>query len=383
MLKFDAPVPLLSQVLINECRVQGDPGAAEEALERLYRLEAQGDVQGARETLKSAVEALSGGENTVLYDDAGLPSVMVRVDARRYGEPDGAASPAFTMKGRAVDAVWVSKYLNSAAGDGVTSLPLGRPLRVSTFDEAAALCRRKGAGWMPMPFAVRMAVARRCARAGVMPGGDSDNGRDWGDRAARGIAVGDGTVLAGSGPLSWSHNGRGDGLWDLCGNLNEWDAGFRLLDGEIQLMDLGDLPDRDLGPDSPCWRALDARGRLVAPGGADTLRYDVSDGGIRLTTGPVAPGIGNCAFTDIQVAPGLDVPEAALALALCPRGDEPRAQGWRWVSTRGEVLPLCGGAYRVVDHAGVFFVGATKPRGEAYPLAGVRSAWVDPGKDGT
>lgn len=112
MLKIDAPVPRLSQVLINECRVQGDPAAADAALERLYQLEAQGDEAGARAALKAAVEALSGGENTVLYDDAGLPSVMVRIDARRYGGP---ASPAFTARGRAVDVVWVSKYLAAAA----------------------------------------------------------------------------------------------------------------------------------------------------------------------------------------------------------------------------------------------------------------------------
>ena len=56
-----------------------------------------------------------------------------------------------------------------------------------------------------------------------------------------------------------------------------------------------------------------------------------------------------------------------------PQGDY---DGWRWISTKGERLPLCGGAHRVLDHAGVFFIGLTYPRTMDYELAGFRSACI-------
>ena len=41
-------------------------------------------------------------------------------------------------------------------------------------------------------------------------------------------------------------------------------------------------------------------------------------------------------------------------------------------------MPLSGGAYKAIDHAGVFFTGITKPREERYQLAGMRLTYVDP-----
>ena len=46
--------------------------------------------------------------------------------------------------------------------------------------------------------------------------------------------------------------------------------------------------------------------------------------------------------------------------------------GWRWIYTDGETIPLCGGAYRADDHAGVFFAGMTYPRTKNYELTGFR-----------
>lgn len=372
-----AQMPLLSQIWINELSVSGRPGFDARVADELDRLQSRQADDAAQQALKEAVEALSDGANTVIYDDAGLPAVMVRVNA----ECAGAALPLLSVGGRPVREIWVSKYLNARLSEGAASLPMMPPLRVADFGEALRLCRAKGRGWTLMPFALRMGIARGCLRAGHLPGGNTDNGREWGNPNAWGIAVGNGTVLTGSGPASWSHDGGASGIWDLCGNLNEWDGGLRLLDGEIQLMTLEDLlnPGEDCGHDAQSWRALDSQGRLVAPGTAGTLRYEVDSGGIRLTNHPADGGIGNCAFDDIETEPGLRVPEIACAMGLCPEPGAGRgATGWRWVNTQGEALPLSGGAYRVVDHAGVFFVGITKARVVDYPLAGVRSVWVDP-----
>ena len=55
--------------------------------------------------------------------------------------------------------------------------------------------------------------------------------------------------------------------------------------------------------------------------------------------------------------------------------------GWRWITTYGEATPLCGGANRADDHAGVFFVGATYPRTKNYNLTGFRLIYID--REGT
>lgn len=66
------------------------------------------------------------------------------------------------------------------------------------------------------------------------PKGNNDYGKDIGDTRAieyegltDPVLAGDAThekrrCLTGSGPLSWSLNGRADGVWDLNGNVHEW-----------------------------------------------------------------------------------------------------------------------------------------------------------------
>ncbi|MBQ6722340.1 MAG: hypothetical protein IJQ88_09260, partial [Clostridia bacterium] len=70
-----------SQILINECRVSGCPEKVSDELEELCGLEDNGKTEQAGSVLKKAVEKLSGGTNTVLFDAGGLPSVMVIVPA--------------------------------------------------------------------------------------------------------------------------------------------------------------------------------------------------------------------------------------------------------------------------------------------------------------
>lgn len=56
----------------------------------------------------------------------------------------------------------------------------------------------------------------------------------------------------------------------------------------------------------------------------------------------------------------------------------PEEAGWRWISTEGEALPLSGGAFRIMNHSGIFFLGITKPRDVDYELSGVRTIYVAP-----
>lgn len=377
---------MLHEILLNECRVLDEPQAMKETVEKLKHCEANGADDEARGLLRAAVEELSHGENTVLYDEAGIPSVMVRIPAMRCSElledcADGGFHPAFLAGNRVIREVWVSKYLNCVVNGRAASLPFCCPQRVRSFDEAQALCRAKGANWLPMPFQLRMAIALWCRRQGVQPTGNNDHGHDFLHPEEQGLLSGDGVSLTGSGPPKWSHNGRREGIWDLNGNLNEWDAGFRLMNGEIQLIGMQDLlmPDGDFSSESSLWRSMGAQGELLPVGADNALYYAVPGGGIQLSRGAGQGGIGNCAFQDIGIESGLEISDIVRLWGLFPPGCGNRgASGWRWVNTEGEVMPLCGGAYGALDHAGVFFAGVTKPRKDDYTLAGVRCVYVDP-----
>ena len=63
-----------------------------------------------------ALEAATGGKNTLILDDAGLPSVMVRIPMFLRsdvlpGEADEPCS-AFIVGGRVLDCIYISKYSN-------------------------------------------------------------------------------------------------------------------------------------------------------------------------------------------------------------------------------------------------------------------------------
>ncbi len=374
----------LRTFLAREYAVREHRGEKTEALnEAAEQLEQPGRDTDAftREQLKQAVEALSGNRNTVVYDDFGLPSVMVRVPLLRgkdlLANGGDAPHPAFS----GIDGeILVGKYQCSLLEGHACSLPLGVPISAVSLDEAEQYCKRKGAGWGLTSFALRMAIALWCRRQGFLPHGNNCGGQDYYFPQEKGIPTGNGPVLCGSGPASWAHDGTPNGLYDLNGNLNEWDAGFRLMNGEIQMAPTAALlaPDADMGLESPLWKAMDETGAFVAPGTSGTLKYDAPEGHIRLAHSVRSPGVGNCAFCQIEAETGLEPPMAARLLGLYPEENrEGYGLGWRWISTYGETAPLCGGGYRADDHAGVFFVGATYPRTKNYDLTGFRAIYLD------
>ena len=375
----------LQALLANEYAVREHRGEKAEALQEAAALFTQGTPETAGDQLKQAIEALSDHKNTIVYDDSGLPSVMVRIPRMTENDLLGNGSAALCPGFCGVDGeVLVGKYQSSLADGIACSLPMVQPVSGVSYDEALHACRPKGAGWHMTPFALRMAIALWCRKQGFLPHGNNYGGQDYFFPQEKGELAENGQTLCGSGPLTWSHDGTPNGIYDLNGNLNEWDSGFRLMNGEIQLIPMEALllKDADMGMESPLWRALDANGESVAPGTPGTLKYDAPDGHIRLSREVRSPGIGNCAFRDIQAEPGLEPPVTARLLGLYPDGDrEGYGLGWRWITTYGEATPLCGGANRADDHAGVFFVGATYPRTKNYNLTGFRLIYID--REGT
>ena len=373
-----------SQILINEARVSGCPGAVNEELEALRGLEAEGKAEQAGAMLKSAVEKLSGGTDTVLFDAGGLPSVMVIVPAITGADmPEGirlqGVHPAFRLGKKTLRRIYVSKYLNCLADGRAVSLPMSDPAGIPCFDEAVKSVKGKGAGWMPMPVTLRAALSLQCLKKGREVTGNTDRGRDYYRPEETGIRTQSGSVLTGSGPADWTHTGRPDGIWDLVGNLNEWDSGFRLADGQIQLMDTEAMmdPGCDYGRDSALWYALDPEGRRARPDAPETLHFAGGDGWVRLTDRKPEAATGNCAFSQVGTEPGLRAPEILKLAGLLPPAEGLSERlGWRWIRTEGETMPLSGGAFLITYHSGLFFMGVTKPRDADYRLSGVRSIYI-------
>lgn len=342
------------------------------------------DEKTAREILKKTVETLSGGVNTVLFDNTGYPSVMVRIPMMRKcdlidGCTDPSPHPAFVNNGKTLACIYVSKYLNSLCDGIAVSLPMKCPEKIHYYDEALQKAREKGSGWNLMPYQLYTAIALFCRRVGRYPSGGNNRGHDYVHPEQKGVITSEGMVLTGSGPACWTHTGGPGGVWDLNGNLNEWVSGYRLLNGQVQMIPADVLYGAcSCASDSSSWKALDTEGCYVNPDNAKTLSFDAPERGVRLTTQVKAPGHGGCAFSDVTVDEGIQENDLLHLLGLCPQAARPveGIEGWRRIDTTGETVPLCGGAFRVEDHGGVFFMG-TKPREADYHLAGMRCVFID------
>ncbi len=356
------------------------------ASKSMKRLEsAKKDCQDFYDDFKKAAEYLSDGTNTVILDDLGMPSIMVKIDKMKTSELINTQSdethPAFLARGRELDRVYVSKYQNIVRNGRAYSLPMQNPAAYMTLEESISCCTNKGMGWGVTPFSVRAAIALWTKKNGTIPNGNNSAGCDYFSKDEQGVLTQEGRVLTGSGPVSWTHNGKSDGIYDMNGNLNEWDAGLRLVDGEIQIIPGLDsmLCDKDDVFGDSMWRAVMPDGSLVATGTKGTLRYGGRNGRIILTDAKTeADEKHNCAFEDMRSDKGLRVPEIIKALMLFPETQmHEYGTGWRWVGTKGECYPLCGGASAAIDHAGIFFVGMTYTKEHKYLHSGFRSAYID------
>lgn len=309
--------------------------------------------------IKFTIEALSGGKNTVLFDDTGMPSIMVPINKFKCSDVIAGGSnnihPAFSVGGVEKDVIYVSKFQNVVVNNRAYSLAGKDPKSNINFDTALTNCRNKGNGWCLTPYALWSAIALWCRKNGTMPRGNNKYGQDnsypleMGTPAAKDTSGKTTRCLTGSGPNTWSHNWMPDGIFDLNGNVSEWCAGMRSDNGEIQIIPYSNIFDSEVsnGKDSTAWKAIKADGSLVAPGTEGTLKWDYN-GKIKLTNGEVTfnsdTGMGS-AFQSMDLESGLTVPELAKALLLYP--DEPGGDyggDAHYINTVGERLPVCGGS---------------------------------------
>jgi len=373
-------------------------------------------ARGRYESSRFALEAASGGKNTLLFDDLGRPSVMVRIPMFLWsdvleGAPEEPCS-AFVAGGKVLDSIWISKYLNVIEYGRAYSLPGRDPAHTLSIDEARAACAAKGPGWHLLTNAEWCALMHWSVKNGTVPRGNAAFGanpdRSWErgtlaiQKRGRGMEE-EMRTLTGSGPDSWNHDGGPWGIADLAGNIWDWVAGFRTVDGELQF-----IPDNDSalnvdeGPESSCWRAMLPDGTMTVPGTPGTLKYDGGapgtdspedigvPGGYRLNTEMV-----NCNYTgheieiahraygwsffaDLAPADGVTVPPIAGYLGAVPVPGGYRDKSVFFLRNYGERVAARGGSWFDGAYGGIWELYLRETREFIYPDIGFRAAWIEP-----
>ena len=357
--------------------------------------------------LEVAVQLLGGNTNKVIYDDVGMPSIMVRFDKGTIADVITGGTenthPAFLVDGAEKAAFWYSKYQNIRikCADGLYraySLPLQDPTTGINFDTARGYCENKGNGWHIATNAEWAWIALQCKMNGFMPRGSNNYGKDYSRPDEKGIVtytyidketLYNGRVATGSGPKSWAHNNDASGVWDLNGNVVEWIGGYRTVDQEIQIIPYNNAANK-LNPQtvgSTLWKAIMPDGSLVDPGTAGTLKWDFSNANptdysaFRLNTSVVntsdVANYGSLRFKSLVTADGVTAPEILKALALFPADNGNHGDDYIYMGKKGERFASRGGRWGSRSDGGVFCLLGFSARPNTVHSIGFRSAFVE------
>ena len=261
----------------------------------------------------------------------------------------------------------------------------------------------KGKGWHEVTNAEWAAIALWCHKHGCEPYGNNNYGKDSRETEYVGIpapGVQDSgktaRILTGTGPVTYSHNGKMSGVFDMNGNVWEWVLGLRLVKGELQVILDNNSADNTVSyaASGSAWKAIKASdGSLITPDG-----NGITEGSIKLnvvsgkavwdTTIADQKDEGRgCSFKDITAGSG--VSDAAklllMSLALMPDtaltgdGIDATYGGDYFYFNNGaeERCPLRGGGWSSGGYAGVFYLYLDSPRSYSNWYFGGRCAFVE------
>lgn len=335
-----------------------------------------------------------GGNNKVILDDVGKPSIMVGVHKMKFSDIIAGGTqetlPWWIIDGEEKDVIWVSKYINCVVNDRAYSLPMKDPHCYVDFDQALQYCRKKGAGWHLNQNGVFAALMLWAEKNGTIPRGNTNYDASYEKAWERGVNTymyntTGGRTATGSGPVTWNHDHSAAGIADLCGNCWEWVAGMRLVDGEIQIIPYGHAmkPDCSMGSDSTEWKAIMPNGTLVEPGTAGTLKIDrtsASDATLRIntsvTTRTTDSNDTNGVFKTTAAVSGVTIPKILIAAGLFPETGM-TSPGRYWARNNGERLPFRGSSFRDSSGGGVAALYLYYPRSRSYSNVAFRSAYYE------
>lgn len=332
--------------------------------------------------LEAAVQLLGGDTNKVIYDDVGLPSIMVYFPKKVINEvykglTATSACPAFIVNGNEIDGFYVSKYQNIVINTRAYSLPLQKPKSALTYDEALTYCNNKGNGWHLYTNAERAYIAELCNLNGYNPGGNIYYGINQNKKYETGVKSDENLVFTGSGPKAWAHNNDVSGVWDLVGNVAELITGIRLLNYEIQIIADNDAADnnKSLAENSLLWKCIGSSG-LVEQGTKDTLKYDYIDNKITI----VKEGTGSfekyvtAAYSDIVNT----ISNSVLSLLGIAPLNNVDYKGRILIDNKiTELLPAICGGYNSTTMAGISGIYYNNRRNTRSNNVGFRACYVE------
>ena len=347
--------------------------------------------------------------NAMLYDDKEMPSVMVYIPSFRIcdvlSSEDTSVLPAFRRNGVEIPGFWIGKFQSIHQDGRAYSLPGQDPANSANLDTFVNYARAKGEGWHEVTNAEWAAIALWCHKNGSEPKGNNNYGKDTTETLFRAIPTSvdssqggkTGRVATGTGPVTWSHDGTVEGIWDLNGNVLEWVTGLRLVNGEVQIIKDNDAADNtcDLSATSTAWKAIKASdGTLVTPNGSGTtegtVKLDyVSNKWKYVTTITSSEDSSRmCLFKDITCDEGIGEAAQLLlqTLALLPdteltgTGIDATYGGDGFWANNGtaERCASRGGLWSNGGDAGVFGVLLSYPRSDVGAGRGGRSAFTEP-----
>lgn len=271
-------------------------------------------------------------ENVVLFDNAGLPSVMVKF-TQETGKP---LDPVFKVCGRRAKAIYISKYENTLVKGVPCSIPYAKAANSIDFDTASGLCRSKGPGWHLMTNAEWEYLHNESMEGGTLPHGNTYRGSYYFDESESGEKYDYGHTLTGSGPVTWTHTHTPDGVCDLCGDNWEMVAGLRLVKGAIEYIKDNDAAVVDLCQDSEAWKT-------VKTAAGETIYLAAGDG-VTVTTEAPEEDWDGCRFKEMEIT--LDeVPEILRKLGIVPQNVEEEAAYIYADSGEKEAVPFRGSSF--------------------------------------
>lgn len=299
-------------------------------------------------------------DNVVIFDNAGLPSIMVRLTRPQESEK---VHPMFIIGGEVYDEIYISKYKNCIINGKAYSLPMQKPATNITLDDAEKACFEKGEGWHLLTAQERGYIAEHCHKTGIFPHGNTDYGKYHANLEEKCECYDNSWMLTGSGPETWMHDHTVFGIDGLCGDIWEWFRGMRLMNGELQITNNNDAAMKiDLSENSKNWIPVEVEGEKV---------YLIAeDGFVKFSTEePEDRNYDGCRWEEVEY--DFEIPEELKNLALF--NGEPKA--YIYVDMNGERLPFCGGGWSNTSYAGVYSVDLYSPRSHSSGNLGFRSAF--------
>lgn len=298
----------------------------------------------------------------VVYDKNGLPNMMLKVE--NTAPTKEQADPIFIVKGVEYDSVYLSRFLNSAVGDQVVSLPFRDPLASINMDDAIQRIRQKGEGWHLLTNCEWQYI-KDTTRPGTH--GNTAYGKYHGDDAERGVLSEYGRTETGSGPASWYHNGdKETGIADTIGNVWKIVSGIRLKRGKLEYMANNDAaaPDADLSEESTEFLEVLVDGSPVKIGPGEN--------GMMITTGEVEGW--DCVERGDVCIDLKTVPDILKDIGIITDDTETETDIFAADAELDEAICFVGASWDYTSNSGPSALSLLHPRTSAYAYIGLFSA---------